>query len=114
MLSDFALDLRLARRKSGLSQREVAHLLAISQPALSKLESGQNSPTVRQVTQFSLIYGRSFPALFEEIADELKPKLIKRLDALPERPRRHIAQFVRTRTLRLMRLRLTTNRYGGA
>lgn len=114
MLTDFALDLRLARRRSGLSQHEVAHLLAMDQSTLSDLERGETSPTMRQLTVLSLIYGRSFHSLFVEIAREVKPGLTSRLNTLPERKRPHVAMLNRDITLKRMRVRLTAERDGFA
>lgn len=111
MLTDFALDLRLARRRSGLSQHEVAHLLALDQSTLSDLERGETSPTVRQITQLALIYGRSFHSLFAELARAVKPELASRLDTLPPRKRPPAAMLNRLITLKRMRARLTGERY---
>ncbi len=112
MLTDFAMDLRLARRKSGLYQQDVAHLLAIDQSTYSDLERGVSSPTLNQITQLSLNYGRSFHSLFEEIASNSKPDLLARMDTLPERKRPYVAAFHRNRTLKRMRARLTNEEHG--
>lgn len=106
MLTDFALDLRLARRKSGLSQQEVAHLLASDQSTLSVLENGTKPPSVRQIVQLSLIYGRTFNSLFDEQMREVKTEMLERLESLPKKKRSHIAMFNRTRSLRKLRERL--------
>ncbi|MFZ5618504.1 MAG: helix-turn-helix domain-containing protein [Pseudomonadota bacterium] len=114
MLTDFALDLRLARRRSGLSQHDVAHLLAVEQSTLSRLEQGKRPPTVRQFIQLSLIYGRSFRSLLAEIMREVKPELALRLDELPQRNRPRVAMFNRAYTLKGMRARLADDAHGGA
>ncbi len=67
MITEFALDLRLARRKSGLSQKEVAYLLSIDQSTYSDFERGEKVPSLKQICQLSLIYGRSFHSYFERI-----------------------------------------------
>lgn len=42
-------DLRNARKDAGLTQTELAGKLSISQPALSKIESGENDPRLSTV-----------------------------------------------------------------
>jgi len=116
MLTEFAQDLRLARRKSGLSQKEVASLLAIDQSTYSDLERGQMPPTLRQICQLSLIYGRSFRSLFNETVTKVKPELRERLAELPPQAKSGIALLNRTSTLHrlLKRLSIGEGGYGFA
>lgn len=46
MLDIAASVIRRARTQAGLSQRELAHRAATSQPAVARIENGQASPTV--------------------------------------------------------------------
>ena len=62
MSTEFALDLRLARKKSGLTQRDCAHLLNVHASKVSALEHGKQLPTLIEICTLSLIYGRSFEA----------------------------------------------------
>ena len=72
MSTEFALDLRLARRKAGFTQRDCAHLLAIPTAILAQLESGKRLPSLVQICTLSVIYGRSFESLFGAILNEAR------------------------------------------
>lgn len=106
MITEFALDLRHARRKSGLSQAEIAHLLDINQATYSRFEQGALTPSVEQLCSLALIYGRSFTSYFERITTAQKPRLKQRVDALPPKDRPGVRIFNRARTLENLRLRL--------
>lgn len=106
MITEFALDLRHARRKSGLSQAEVAHLIAINQATYSRFEQGALTPSVEQLCVLALIYGRSFTSYFERITAAQIPGLKNRLDALPTKDRPRVRIFNRARTLEKLRQRL--------
>ena len=49
MSTEFALDLRLARRKAGFTQRDVAHLLGTRKSLVCELEKGRRKPTLTQI-----------------------------------------------------------------
>jgi transcriptional regulator with XRE-family HTH domain len=83
MSTEFALDLRLARRKAGYTQRDCAHLLAISPSVLSQLESGRRLPDLLQMCTLSVIYGRSFESLFANLLAEARTQLRVRILAMP-------------------------------
>jgi len=87
MTTKFALDLRLARRKAGYTQRDVAHLLGAQQSAVSDLERGRNLPDLRGIITLSLIFGRSFESLFAELVKETRGRLIKRVKTMPRNVR---------------------------
>ncbi len=106
MITEFALDLRHARRKSGLSQQDVGHLLSINQSTYSDFERGKIVPSLEQICQLSLIYGRSFQSYFERITSGVKPRLAERLEELPVKQRLGLRVFNRGRTLGRLRLRL--------
>ena len=103
MITEFALDLRHARRKSGLSQREVAFLVNISQSTYSRFEQGTLTPTVEQLCLLSLVFGRSFVSYFEAITRSLKPALRQRFSELPKKAQPRIRVFNRARTLKRLR-----------
>ena len=63
MGNSFALDIKVARRRSGLSQAEVSHLLGIHRTRLSKLERGRYVPTAHELAALCLIYGKEFPEI---------------------------------------------------
>ena len=107
MITEFALDLRHARRKSGLSQQEVAHLVQVNQATYSRFEQGSLVPSVEQLCLLALIYGRSFVSYFDIITARQKLKLRQRLDSLPPKDRPRVRIFNRTRTLEKLRQRIS-------
>lgn len=106
MITEFALDLRHARRKSGLSQAEIAFLVDVNQATYSRFENGTLKPSVEQLCALALIYGRSFSSYFETISHAQKPGLKNRLDKLPPKDRPTVRVFNRARTLEKLRHRL--------
>lgn len=106
MTTQFALDLRLARRKAGLTQREVAHLLALDPAKLSYLEHGKRLPSLIQICTLSLVFGRSFESLFGEIMQQIRHDLIERLQSIPPRFRRYAATLNRGASLSRLEHRL--------
>lgn len=83
MSKQFGLDLRLARRKSGFTQRDIAHLIGSHQSTIAALEKGSWLPTIEQICALSLIYGRSFESLFSEVLASAKVRLEHSLPGLP-------------------------------
>ncbi len=83
MSTEFALDLRAARRKAGYTQGDIAHLLDHHQSHVSDLEQGRVRPTLEQIVSLSLIYGRSFESFFGAIMNERRAHLSNRLASLP-------------------------------
>ena len=108
MLKEFAFDLKVARRKSGLSQSDCAHLLDVERSKISRLERGDSPPSVRDICTLSLIYGKSFESLFGTIFDEVRDGLRERLANIPSQAGNRISQFNRTNTLNLLAARLET------
>ena len=49
MTKAFALDLKVARKNSGLTQEDCAHLLGVCDATLAKMEGGTRTPTVREI-----------------------------------------------------------------
>ncbi len=99
MLKEFALDLKVARRKSGLSQSDCAHLLDVDRTKISRLERGDTPPTVREFCTLSLVHGKSFESLFGKIFQEVRDALKERLTSIPAQAGKRISQFNRTNTL---------------
>ena len=116
MTTEFALDLRLARRKAGFTQRDAAHLLGVHQSTVSDLERGRLLPTVGQIVTLSLIYGRSFESLFAQVMRDARRELKERLALVPDSVRAYVGTFNRTSSLERLRQRLEAEYpdYGGA
>ena len=112
MSSQFALDLRLARKKAGYTQGDVAHLLDTHQSIVSDLERGHVRPNLEQIITLSLLYGRSFESLFAEVMDERRHHLSVRLGTLPAPERRTASTFNRPGSLARLKRNLTNPEYG--
>jgi transcriptional regulator with XRE-family HTH domain len=116
MKTQFAHDLRLARRKAGYLQRDVAHLLGAGDKYVSALESGRRRPTLAQIVTLSVIYGRSFESLFTELMREAEAKLRDRILTMPRDVRGDVGRFNRPASIDGLARRLADNQhtYGGA
>lgn len=83
MNKDYLFDLRNARRDCGFTQADVAHLCGADAATISRLERGERLPSLQETMLLSLIYGRSFEALFAEMMETAKADLSLRLTTLP-------------------------------
>ena len=83
MTTQFALDVYLARIKSGYTQTDVAHLLEISRVTISRFERGTSEPSLQDILALSLVYGRSFESFFADKLRRRRQRLLKRLETLP-------------------------------
>ena len=95
----FALDLKVARRKAGLTQEDVAHLLGISDARISRLENGKAGLTVHEIAALSIIYGKSFEVLFRIAFDEVLAAMPERVAHLPARQDNWLGRFNRENTI---------------
>ena len=116
MSTEFALDLRLARRKAGYTQRDIAHLLAIQQSNVSALEHGRVLPSIEEIVSLSLVYGRSFESLFAQVMKEARQTLRERIKSMPKTARSYVATFNRDSSVKRLRQQLTVkdDDHGGA
>jgi transcriptional regulator with XRE-family HTH domain len=106
MTTEFALDLRTARRKAGFVQGDIAHLLASHQSRISDLEQGRKLPTLTETVTLSLIFGRSFESLFSMIMRQARRDLRKRVRKLPKNTRDFAGTFNRASSIERLRDRL--------
>jgi transcriptional regulator with XRE-family HTH domain len=107
MHNSFALDLKVARRKAGLSQRECAHLLDVHQTKISQLETGKVIPSIHDICALSLIFGKSFESLFTHVFDAVRAELHGRVASLPESDCNWITKLNRNHTLNQLQERLS-------
>ena len=117
MTNEFALDLRVARRKAGLTQEDCAHLLDVKPSRMSLLERGKAMPSVQEICTLSLVYGRSFESFFGTIFLEAHAGLKRRLATLPDCPKGWLGRFNRQNTLSRLADRLADHNqkdYGAA
>ncbi|PHR96903.1 MAG: hypothetical protein COA78_28165 [Blastopirellula sp.] len=110
MYSSFALDLKAARRKSGLSQLDCGHLLGVDQRRISVLETGKSPPTILEICSLSLIYGRTFESLFGSVFCGSRKKLETRLASLPNNGKSWLRNFNRQHAINRIAKRLDDNR----
>lgn len=106
MSTQFALDLRLARRKAGYTQEDVAHLLSTHQSVVSDLEHGKAQPSVDQIVELSLIYGRSFESFFGAVMEKRQKHLNRQLGRMPELTKPTAHTFNRASSLAKLKRRL--------
>jgi transcriptional regulator with XRE-family HTH domain len=114
MSSQFALDLRLARKKAGYTQEDLAHLLDTHQTVVSQLEHGKRRPSLIEIIDLSLVYGRSFDSFFAEVMAERKKHLSVRLSTLPAPGRKAMSTFNRPGSLARMKRRLAEGQDHGS
>ena len=114
MSSQFALDLRLARKKAGYTQDDLAHLLDTHQTVVSQLEHGKRRPNLTEIMDLSLIYGRSFECFFTELMVERKKRLSVRLSTLPAPGRKAMSTFNRPSSLARLKRRLAEEQDHGS
>ena len=113
MSQTFALDLKVARRKSGLTQQDCAHLLDVHKAKISLLEQGKTLPTVLELSTLSLLYGKSFESLFRSLIEDAQHTLNDRLATLPVVSNRWLGRFIRQNTLNKLAARLDANNSNG-
>jgi transcriptional regulator with XRE-family HTH domain len=106
MFEEFILDLKVARKKSGLTQGDTGHLIGGSNHKISQLERGERPPTIREICTLSLIYGRNFESLFGDVFAQVRRDLSQNLDSLPEPEKQHPGGFNRSNTLEALAQRL--------
>jgi len=106
MNTQFALDLKVARRKSGLTQQDCAHLLDVNPSRISKLESGKRMPSVQEICTLSLIYGKSFESLFASVFERARKLVHEQLTSLPDCPKGWLGRFNRNHILNCLPSRL--------
>ena len=85
MSKQFCFDLRLARRKSGFTQCDIAHLMNCHQSKIVALEKGEQLPSLEQVCTLSVIFGRSFEGLYAELLQDARSRIRGSLSSLPEK-----------------------------
>ena len=79
--------LRRAREEKGLSQREIADLLGITQATVSDLERGRVQITVDQLAKFARLLDKPFSYFFPSALDEgLSERAAQVLDVLSSLP----------------------------
>ena len=99
MFTPFNLDLKVQRRKAGLSQEDVAHLMGVHPSKVSLLEGGRAMPSLRDIASLSIVFGKSFEEFFFAFVQEARSKIGSRLKSMPRAPKRWLPQFNRQYTI---------------
>ena len=106
MITQFALDFRVARRNAGLTQADCAHLLNVDPATVSVMEQGKRLPSLIEIISLCLVFGRSFESLFSELMDTARRDVLERLGTLPATVRVTAATKNRDATLARLGQRL--------
>jgi transcriptional regulator with XRE-family HTH domain len=99
MHTDFALSIKVQRRKAGLSQRDVAHLIGVHPSKVSLMEAGKMLPSLGDIAHLSLVYGKSFEEFFYAFVLKARQSLRTRLSTMPAAPTRWLGRFNRQYTM---------------
>ena len=99
MQQQYALDLRVARRKAGLTQVDCGHLLGIDPSRITKFESGSRRPSFVELSILCLVLNTSPARFSEEIVRAHAAVLHKRLGSMPRCPANWRARANRLNTL---------------
>ena len=86
MKKEMSLDLKISRKRSGLSGRDLAHLLGCNKERVSKLEHGKARVTTPEIMSLCLIYGRGIDGLFHHTTIPLISNLKCRFSEMPQEP----------------------------
>ena len=99
MHTPFHLDLKVHRRKAGLSQEDVAHLMGVHPSKVSLLEGGRAYPSLHDIAALSTVFGKSFEEFFYSFMQEARGQIATRLQSMPKAPKRWLPAFNRRYTL---------------
>lgn len=112
MTKQFAFDLKVALKKSGLTLSDCAHLLGVRSDRLSKYLSGKERPSIRQLCKLLIIFGWSFERAFADELGKAGRGVAKKLAHLSQSPLRVKGLINRRRTLRRLAARLEASNDG--
>lgn len=100
MKHQYALDLRVARRKSGLTQQDCGHLLGIDATRITRFESGKRPPSVAELSILCFIFDVPLAAFADRIVEADAALLQRRLVRMPQCPKNWPDHEARANTLR--------------
>jgi transcriptional regulator with XRE-family HTH domain len=106
MKHTFALDLKVLRRRAGLSQGDCAHLLGVHPSKVSLLESGKLAPSLRDIAKLTVVYGRSFEGIFLDFITHCARQVRTQLEGMPKPTRPWLRTFNRRQSLSELASRL--------
>lgn len=100
MFEEFLFDLKVARKKSGLTQADCGHLMGLSTSTMSEIELGERTPTAQEMCILSLIFGTSFESFYAENMRLARSALRDNFDSMPDVPEGWQAAEAREKTLK--------------
>lgn len=106
MNQHLAIDLQKARSDSGLTQVDCAHFLGIDRPRVSKFETGDYEPTVRELYALCVLFDKTLPQLYGEITEHVHLQFEQRLLNVPKEPLIWASRRRRVDTLASLRFRV--------
>lgn len=94
--------IKLLRKKSGLSQQEVADRSGLTMSYVSRLENGHHEPSIDVVKKLMQIFSVSADYLLNDEADSYEVRIrdkglaerMQMVDALPDRKREALAEII--------------------
>ena len=99
MTYNFAADLQALRRQAALTQADCAHLLGVAYTRISKLESGQRQPSVRELSILCLIFNEDITETYKKVITSEARELGERLSIMPKCPKNWLNRRGRTNTI---------------
>lgn len=84
MQTQFALDLCTARKKAGLTPRDLSILLELGSEEVAALEEGAAPPSLDELCRLAIIYNRSFAEHYQHVMHKAREALFRNLPDLPE------------------------------
>lgn len=80
----FSHNLAVYRKRSGMSQEELAEHIHVSRQTISKWETGQSAPDPDTVLQLALLFGITTDRLLTEIPDPPQPEVSPASAEIPQ------------------------------
>ena len=108
-----AVDLKVFRRRSGLNQADVAHLLDVDRSLISKFDQGAREPSMEHVTFLCLIYGMRTPEFCVSALPQFQRVLARRLSSIPSGSKKQTVKRQTTITCLKEQLAESLNAYDG-
>ena len=99
MFTQLALDLRLARKLTGLTQVDCATMMGISRKHWRRLETGKREPTFKELLILTTIFNRTFENHVIEKLSEARATVRAGLPLLPHAVREQVDFAKRRQTL---------------
>lgn len=110
MNRSLSLDLRVARRKAGLTQEDVGYLLGLRKTNVSRIERGARPVGLAELCALALIYDKTTDSLLAPLWPDAAADLAARLESMPAPKTPWIGTFNRQHTLSSLSDRLASNR----